>query len=388
MSLPAGGILLAPVPAASASPVCNAVHTTAVIPNTQEPRGPCYNARMDKSPIIAFDDPVTMPGAPDIPGLIFRPFRAPDDYAAIAAIGNAGRMADGGEWIVTADEVRLEYEHLEHFDPAQDVILAELDGEPAGYAQVEWWQEADGPFRYGIYLNVFPKYRGLGIRRALRHWAEGHHRETAMGQPAGVEKTYSIFAPDEATDWIAQLTAEGYQPVRYFFKMSRPLSGPLPDFPMPDGLELRPVTPAHYRLIWDASIEAFRDHWGFSEMPDDYFDWWVKDPMTFQPELWQVAWDIEQNVVAGQIQTFINANENEQFGRLRGYTETISVRRPYRRRGLAHAMLSESLRVLRAQGMEEAALNVDTQNLSGATRIYEECGFRVYSRGARYVKSL
>jgi ribosomal protein S18 acetylase RimI-like enzyme len=233
-----------------------------------------------------------------------------------------------------------------------------------------------------------PDFRGRGIRRALLHWAEGRLAELAADHPAGMEKTYSVYAPDQATEWIAQLAAEGYQPVRYFFKMSRPLADPLPDFPMPAGLELRPVTPDHYRLVWDAANEAFRDHWGFSENPDEYFDWWVADKTNFQPELWQVAWDVEQNVVAGQIMTYINANENEQFGRKRGYTESISVRRPYRRRGLAHAMIAESLRVLQAQGMEEAALNVDTENISGATRIYEECGFVAYSRGARYVKPL
>ncbi|MFO7664047.1 MAG: GNAT family N-acetyltransferase [Chloroflexota bacterium] len=343
---------------------------------------------MDKLLITSPTHTLTLPGAPDVPGLVFRHFRGPDDFAAIAAIGNASRMADGSEWIVTADEVKLEFEHLEHFDPAQDILMAELEGEPAGFAQAEWWQELEGPYRYGIGLNVLPAYRGRGIRRALLRWVEGRLAEMAMDHPPHTEKTYSFFAPDKATGWIAQLTAEGYQPVRYFYKMSRPLSGPLPDFPLPEGLELRPATPDHYRLVWDAANEAFRDHWGYTQHPDEYFDWWLADTTTFQPELWQVAWDIEQNVIAGQIMTFINANENEQFGRKRGYTESISVRRPYRRRGLAHAMICESLRVLQAQGMTEAALAVDSQNLSGATRIYEECGFRTYSRGATYRKTL
>jgi mycothiol synthase len=343
---------------------------------------------MDTKLIPLYDDAIALPDAPAVPGLVFRRFRGAADYPHIATVGNASRMADGSEWMLTADEVGLEFEHLDHFDPALDFLMAELDGQPAGYAQAEWWQEADGPYRYGIYLHVLPEQRGLGIRRALLYWAEDRLARIAAEHPDGVEKTYSTFAHDKATTWMAELAAEGYQPVRYFYKMSRPLAGPLPDFPMPEGLELRPVTPDHYRLIWDAHLEAFRDHWGHSEMPDSYFDWWINDPVTFQPELWQVAWDIEQNVVAGQIQTFISAHENELFGRRRGYTESISVRRPYRRRGLAHAMIGESLRVLQAQGMAESALNVDTENLSGATRIYEECGFRAYGRGAMYRKAL
>lgn len=338
--------------------------------------------------IASPDDTLILPGAPDVPGLVFRRFRGPDDFAPIAAITNESRLADGDEWVLSPEDVGLEFEHLDNFDPVEDVVVAEIDGAPAGYAQTEWWQETDGPYRYNMSLHVQPAHRRRGILRALLRWAERRLAEIAAHHPADAEKTYTAYARDTATDRIALLLAEGYEPVRYFYRMSRPLDDPLPDFPMPAGLELRPVTPDHYRLIWDAGNEAFRDHWGYAEMPDSFFDWWINDPTTFQPELWQVAWDIEQNVVAGQIQTFINAKENEQFGRKRGYTESISVRRPYRRRGLAHAMIGESLHVLKAQGMEESALSVDTQNLSGALRIYEECGFRAYSRGARYQKAL
>jgi ribosomal protein S18 acetylase RimI-like enzyme len=88
------------------------------------------------------------------------------------------------------------------------------------------------------------------------------------------------------------------------------------------------------------------------------------------------------------VRTFIDALENEKHGRRRGYTEFISVRRPYRKQGLARALIAESLRVLKARGMTEAALTVDTENLTGATRLYEECGFRAVSWMASYRKPL
>ena len=68
--------------------------------------------------------------------------------------------------------------------------------------------------------------------------------------------------------------------------------------------------------------------------------------------LWRVAWDGDE--VAGQVRSFINAEENERRGRLRGYTEHISVRRPWRRRGLARALIAASFPLLRARGMTEA----------------------------------
>jgi len=148
------------------------------------------------------------------------------------------------------------------------------------------------------------------------------------------------------------------------------------------------VLPEHYRAIWDADTEAFRDHWGFVEPGEEDYQAWLADKTVFQPELWQIAWDVAQNQVAGQVRTYIDHEQNETYHRQRGWTESISVRRPWRRRGLARALIIRSLRAQKEAGMRESALWVDSENLSGATRVYEECGFRVAKRETIYQKSL
>jgi ribosomal protein S18 acetylase RimI-like enzyme len=170
--------------------------------------------------------------------------------------------------------------------------------------------------------------------------------------------------------------------------MVRPNLDDIPDFPLPDEIEVRPVHPDHYRRIWEADTEAFRDHWGFSEPTEEDYVSWLDDKVIFQPELWQIAWDMETDEIAGQVRTFIHHGENEKFSRKRGYTEFISVRRPRRRRGLARALIALSLKAQQAAGMVESALGVDSENLSGATRIYEECGFRVVRKSTIYRKPL
>jgi mycothiol synthase len=67
---------------------------------------------------------------------------------------------------------------------------------------------------------------------------------------------------------------------------------------------------------------------------------------------------------------------------------TNRVRRPGRRRGLARALIAASFPLLRARGMTEAALGVDTENTSGALRVYEGCGFRPVGRNATYRKPI
>jgi mycothiol synthase len=85
---------------------------------------------------------------------------------------------------------------------------------------------------------------------------------------------------------------------------------------------------------------------------------------------------------------FVDHAENEEYGRKRGYTEGICVRRPWRRQGLARALIARSLQVLQGCGMTEAALGVDAENPSGALRLYQSLGFRKVKRVTVYRKSL
>ena len=333
---------------------------------------------------IDVDDTISLPDAPNVPGLRFRHFRGPDDYAAMAVVGNASRVAGGAEWIVTADDVARIYAHLVNSDSATDMIVAEIDGQMVGFTRGEWELEDDALHLYKFGLTLAPQWGGRGLRRAMLHWVENRLRQMAADHPADAPKQFATNAWDMATDVITLLEEEGYRPVRYFQRMTRSLDDPLPDFAMPVGLEMRPVRPKHYRLIWDAGNEAFRDHWGYSPVSEEHYREWLEDPAVFTPELWQIAWDVATDEIAGQVRTFIDTLENEQYNRQRGYTESISVRRPYRRRGLARALIAESLRVLKAQGMTESALTVDSENISGATRLYEACGFAVNGRAAAY----
>ena len=48
--------------------------------------------------------------------------------------------------------------------------------------------------------------------------------------------------------------------------------------------------------------------------------------------------------------------------------------------------LIERIRLLRARGMTEGCLGVDAENLSGALRLYQACGFRETGRTTLYQK--
>ncbi len=173
----------------------------------------------------------------------------------------------------------------------------------------------------------------------------------------------------------------GFEPVRHFFLMRRDLSAPIPEVPLPDGMELRPVTPDQHRTIYDAQIEAFRDHWGRREGSEHGFQA-TYARKELDTALWAVAWSGDE--VAGVVENWIWADENAQLGVERGWLEKVSVRRPFRRKGLARALVAELLRRFRDAGMTDGMLGVDATNPLGALPLYEGVGFEIERREVAY----
>jgi ribosomal protein S18 acetylase RimI-like enzyme len=253
------------------------------------------------------------------------------------------------------------------------MLFAELNGEVIGYGRVSWREELDKTRIYEQFGYVLPEWRGRGIGRAMLHYHQRRLLKIAAGHPKNTARFYESWTAETETAASALFLDEGYTVVRYFFEMVRPDLDDIPEAPMPSNLEVRPVLPEHYQAIYNASLEAFRDHWGYSEDQEQTIEEYLEDP-NFDPTLWRVAWDGSE--VVGMVRNFINPKENAEYNRKRGWTEEICVRRPWRRRGLARSLLVQSLHAVKERGMQEAGLGVDTQNPSGALHLYESVGFK------------
>jgi len=318
-------------------------------------------------------DQITLPEAPSIDGLTFRLFRDESDYHFVVDLGNASSAADGVEDFVTFEWVKNYLTYLTGFDPYRDLLFAEVNGRPVAQTRV-WSRLLDDGTR--LYMNagsVLPQWRRLGIGRALLHWAEGRLREIAAAQPGTGRHALRSFTSDRETGTTALLEQAGYRAVRYGFEMARSLTESILELPLPAGVVVRSVAPQQYRQVGAAMNEAFRDHWGHSESTEEDYQRWINGPH-FQPHLWQVAWAGDE--VAGMVLNFIDREYNENFRRLRGWTDPICVRRLWRKQGLAKALIARSMQLLKEQGMTEVGLGVDADNPNGALRLYESLGYR------------
>jgi mycothiol synthase len=322
---------------------------------------------------------------PAIPGLVLRPYRHGDD-TALADVFNADNEADGIPWRSTAEEIENWFAHpTPGFDATRDVVVLELDGRIVGEADVNWVDTTDGFREFRSGCSLLPELRRRGIGRWLLRRNEERAAARLVEQPTDRPVLLGTWCPDRRVGKVALIEQEGYAPARYFFEMECPTLDGIVLPPMPQGLEVRPVTTDQLRRLWDADVEAFADHWGGFDASDGRFEAWQSDPK-FDPSLFMVAWDGDE--IAGGVINEINEAENAALGRLQGWLASVFVRRAWRRRGLARALVMRSLAILRDRGMTSAGLGVDADNANEALRLYTECGFEVELRSAAYRKPL
>lgn len=310
----------------------------------------------------------------EIPGLVFRPFRGEADYPIMVEIMNQYNLHNGLDIIDTVEDIAVRFAHPVNYDPYRDVILAEVNGKAIAYSHVWWEDQGSGERVYYLYWYLLPDWGEMRIGEAIQAQCERRIREIASQHADDRPRLIQTWAFDSEQYLMNIIEANGYRRVRYVYRMVRPIGLPLPEAPMPAGLEVRPVQEEHLRAIWEAKDEAFRDHWGYTPRDEEDYRRWLETPY-FDRRLWKVAWDGDQ--VAGMVLNYIMAEENQRLNRRRGYTESISVRRPWRRRGLARALLVQSIEMFRQMGMDETALGVDVENPNGALKLYEGVGYEV-----------
>ena len=314
-----------------------------------------------------------------------RSFDPACDFPAMVELITAVNRHEGIDYFPTPEGLALDWAPSPRFDPARDQAVVEDEGRFIAAGGVDW-RERDGKIVHRIEIWVHPDVRHRGHGRRLLEWAEARARESVAdgsGGPPALPHFLGGGVDRGKAHQVRFAERAGYAPVRYGFVMRRALDEPIPDVPLPDGLDVRPVVAEQHRAIWEADTEAFRDHFEAAVRDEaDYAQFY--DHPDVDTSLWQVAWDGSE--VAGSVVNGIYPHENAQLGLDIGWLDHVSVRRPWRRRGLAGALIARSLVVLRERGMSLAALGVDAENPTGALGLYERYGFRPHQTWVTYRK--
>jgi GNAT superfamily N-acetyltransferase len=302
-----------------------------------------------------------------------------EDYARIAEIFNASAQADHMTITLSAEDMAEELARLEKPgtlsgspQPWRNLVLAEVEGQAVGFGRVRWEEESQRRlFKLTGYIH--PEWRRKGIGQAVLSWLEEKAREIARESPTAMPGILRINASQFQVGLHALAQQAGYGVKECWALLVRSNLEDIPEALLPEGLEVRPALPEHFSAIWYAVEEAYVPEGApppSGVMPEE-----LMHSANFQPELWQVAWEISSEKVVGSVMTYINHAENRRMGIRRGYTEGISTVPGWQRRGVARALIYRSLKAQREAGMTESALVCNCEK-PGNMRLYARCGFQ------------
>jgi GNAT superfamily N-acetyltransferase len=229
------------------------------------------------------------------------------------------------------------------------------------------WANTDDRVATDAVGFVHPRAKGQGLGGRLIERAEEWARE---GGTARIRQF--VFGKDAAGGQL--MRARGYHDVRHFFAMAIQLDAP-PAVPDVKVEVFREEEAREFKATLD---DAFDEHWGRAPLP--FEDWWERHGAnpSFDPTLWFV-------IREGDTIVAVARNDANRHGG--GYVGALGVRRPYRGRGYARALLLHTFREFWNRGLPRVTLDVDTQNSTGATRLYERVGMSVEMENVVYEKN-
>jgi mycothiol synthase len=237
-----------------------------------------------------------------------------------------------------------------------------------------------------IWLVVHPDHFEGGVAEVLVDWAVGHASRVLDSLPSDLRVSIHMHNVGGFKPWEELLKRKGFKLIRHSFIMHRDMDKKPVEPQWPQGISLRPFDPAlHANAVFKANDEAFEDHFGHikQSFEDGFanFKHWMEGP-TFDASLWFVAWDADE--VAGVSLCRVNEDEETPIG----WVGDLSVRRPWRKRGLGMALLTQSFGEFYRRGFKTVGLGVDASNLTGALRLYKNAGMFVKRQFDRYEKEL
>jgi ribosomal protein S18 acetylase RimI-like enzyme len=296
--------------------------------------------------------------------------RLPEALSLLQASDEA--IWGASDW--TESDLREDWERI---DLDRDAWLVELDGRLAAVAQLLDRKGA----RFIGDAYVHPELTGRGVGALVVRLLERRVYELEPEWPAGgpVALRLAHLVGDARAPGL--FLSHGFVRARSFFRMVVDVEPEHPAPVWPDGVELRPLDlDAHGRALHAAQEQAFVREWEHIARP--YEEWRQRAVVVprIDPALVPVLW-------AGDEIAAFSLNYAKRNGDW-GWIGMLGVREPWRRQGIGLALLRESFRRFRETGETTVALGVDSQNPTGATRLYERAGMRVLWQADVWEKEL
>jgi mycothiol synthase len=313
-----------------------------------------------------------MPERPP-PGFIARAVDPARDVAAVFAVTSACDVEQFGNVDMTESDIREIW--LKRNPETRARVIEDASGRIVGYGI----SVPRNSVRLGGSVYIHPDARGRGLGTWLTRWVESFVPQDIGQSPAESSVSHEFDVAGANASALELLENEGYGPSRYFWRMSVAIDA-MPEPEWPAGITVRTFRAGDERAVYEADEESFADHWG--HVPIAYEKWaeQMLSGSIFEPSLWFLA--VEGEEIAGV--SLCEDYPDDGFG----WVNVLGVRRQWRKRGVALALLNHTFAEFYRRGRTRVDLSVDAGSLTGATRLYEKAGMRRLRELAVYAKEV
>jgi mycothiol synthase len=185
--------------------------------------------------------------------------------------------------------------------------------------------------------------------------------------------------PEDEPLW-ALVVRNGFAHHHDVLRMWRTLEGELPQPRWPDGVTVRTYgddDDERVHALLDTAYSAWHDNY----VPQPHLEWlaFMTDHEEFDPTMWFLVERGDDLVACA-----LHWKEHQR----RGWVKDLVVRDSERGAGLGTALLHHGFREYAQRDVKRVGLKVDSDNPTGAPRLYERVGFEVDQRYAIWLKTL
>lgn len=291
---------------------------------------------------------------------------SPAEIESVGKLVDAATRADGVNPL--SEHVWL---HLKHGGDHHDehLLVRDEGGRTVAYAHFD---ETDTVSGASTELVVHPQFRRRGLGTALV-------KELLSSSKDG---RLRLWAHGESASSAALADSLGFRRQRILWQMRRSLRSELPDPSFPDSMTLAAFRRGHDEdellRVNAASFQGLPDQaaWDRNDLDQRLGEDW------FAPEGIIMAWT--SSSLAGFHWTKIHGDENshEPIGEV----YVLAVDPAWQGKGLGRALTLAGLHHLRAQGLSQVMLYVDSSN-AAAIKLYSGLGFARWDTDVLYGRS-
>lgn len=302
------------------------------------------------------------------------------DLEAIAHLLSEGFSFDDHVIVQTAEELAEEFDGT-YCSLERDVLVAEHASQIIGVGYTIYLPSETKEERCYIFGTTKPEFRGNGVGTAVMQWATEHGESLLRSTNRTIPKYLRSDMSTTNTTAGELFQSFNMNAVRWNEDLIIDLNNS-PDVFVSPGYSVMPWDSARDEEARTVKNLAFMDHWGSTPTNEEGWEQLVHGSTARLNQSF-FALDSGNNIV-GLLLSHRYESDDETLGKRIGWIDKLATLAEHRGKAVAKSLITHALAAYRRDGLTHAALDVDTENPTGAYGLYTTVGFSTFRGSVTY----